>query len=178
MGLIGSNATTAMRPSEGSSSARWACSAASAATSVLLPAPGDPVRPITRRGRRRRAPSRTGWPLCTSEMSRASWAVGCSLIVADRSITSPRIASTMSFSPVPVGKHRRTPISLSLGMSSTGRIPPMCTGRSGRPTVARPSISLGPRTRWELLIIDAAIRSQSSSRAEIDRLRGVCHSPE
>jgi hypothetical protein len=55
----------------------------------------------------------------------------------------------------------------------------MCTGMSGRPVVAeRLDEPRARATRCELDIMLAAMTSQSSSRAEIARLWGVCQSPE
>ena len=96
IGLIGSNATTAIRWP------RRTASLAIAATSVLLPAPGEPVMPTTRAGRLSGVPAGS-LPACASEMSRAS----------DASRTAPaargaygrteaRTLSTISSIPVPV----------------------------------------------------------------------------
>ena len=179
MGLLGSNATTAQRPSDGSLSDLLAYSPTSCATSVLLPAPGEPVKPITRLGRRFFASLRTVFPSCSRERSRASCAVGFVVSTFSACLcTTLRTALTISISPVPVGKQRSTPASLSFWMSSAGRIPPMWTGMSLRPQFLSSEISLGPSTRCELLIIDAAMTSTSSSRAEIAKLAGVCQSPE
>ena len=68
IGLMGSNATTAIL------SPRRTASLAIAATSVLLPAPGEPVIPMTCLGRRCGALTFT--PACASETLRARCAVG------------------------------------------------------------------------------------------------------
>ena len=97
IGLIGSNATTAIR------SPLRTASLAMAATSVDLPAPGEPVMPTTCAGRRRGAS--TFMPACASEMLRASSAEGCVVIPGPSGaycFTLSRTLPTISVMPVPV----------------------------------------------------------------------------
>ena len=95
IGLMGSYATTA------SFSPRCTLSAAIWATNVLLPAPGEPVMPITVVGRRRGA-SAGARPSVAREMDRAKAAFPS--YWATRGLTAERTVSTNSSMLVPVWK--------------------------------------------------------------------------
>ena len=95
IGLIGSNATTAIR------CPRRTASLAIAATSVLLPAPGEPVMPTTRAGRFFVALSGSV-PACAIEICRASTASRTPDVSAAYGFTVARTLSTISSMLVPV----------------------------------------------------------------------------